>query len=96
MAASVLNHIGTNPSRKKPSAIVAYRATRFQGIAGAEILGLKTLLLLGACCPTALITLPFCLSFERRSTTTAGSHEPNSRSSNQTDRSLKCRPHESV
>jgi hypothetical protein len=62
LVVAVLNHIGTNPSRKNPKEIVAYRATRFQGIATAEILGLKTLLLLGTCCPTALITLPFSFS----------------------------------
>ena len=89
IAALVLNHIGTNPSRKKPRAIVANRATRLQGIASAETSGLKTLLLLEACCPTAPIVLPFC-PVKRRSTTTAGArHLHLARYDNRSNRSLK-------
>jgi hypothetical protein len=58
--------MGTNPSRKNPIDSVAYRATRFHEIASAEILGLKTLLSLDACCPTALTAFSsFCFSSKK-------------------------------
>lgn len=55
-------------------AIAAYRATRFQGIASAESLGLNTLLLLGACCPTAITVSSFPVFSSKEDAKTIAGH----------------------